>query len=245
VLNKIILAVVQAATEFFPVSSSGHLVLVSNLISEPDLFFFTVLHLASLIAVIIFTRKEIIELLSFKRLYRKIWLYLIIATMPAAFFGFFFKEQIEKTFSSLLITGIAFLFTGIILFLTKFSRQYSNLNAGRSLLIGIFQVLALFPGVSRSGMTISSALFLGIEKEKAMKFSFLLFIPLSLGAFILGLGEKPCFNAAIIISFFVCLVLSIAFLNILFYVIKKGKFWVFSLYCCIIGLISIVSDGIR
>ena len=99
-LNEIILAIVQAATEFLPVSSSGHLALISNLISEPNLFFFTTLHLASLIAVVVFTREEIINLFSFKKQYRKAWLYLIIATVPAALCGFFFKDAIEETFSS-------------------------------------------------------------------------------------------------------------------------------------------------
>jgi len=237
--NDIILSIIQSVTEFLPISSSGHLALASNLISEPDLFFFTILHLASLIAVVIFTRKEIKELLSFKAQYRKIWLYLIVATIPAAAFGFFFKDVIEKSFSSLLFIGGAFFFTGIVLFLTKFAKQYSNMNGPRSLLIGIFQILALFPGVSRSGMTISSALFLGIDREKAVKFSFLLFIPLSLGAFILEMGEGIYFSFSLALSFFICLILSLAFLNVLLYLAKKGKLWAFSIYCCIISVTSI------
>ncbi len=153
-LNKIILAVIQAATEFLPVSSSGHLALISNLISEPDLFFFTVLHLASLIAVIIFTRGEIRQLLSFDKKYRKMWIYLIIAIIPAIGIGFLFRNTIEKTFSSLLFVGVAFIFTAAVLFLTKFAKTRTHLNAKNSIIIGLFQALALFPGVSRSGMTI-------------------------------------------------------------------------------------------
>ncbi len=278
-LNKILLAAIQAATEFLPISSSGHLALVSNLISQPDLFFFTVLHLSSLIAVIIFTRKEIGCLLSFNRQYRKMWLYLAVATAPAALFGFFFRGKIEETFSSFLFIGIAFIFTGIILFLTKFqenrfaitsipwrggfplrfsvvrkvflyfpipSKTYSNLNIKNSLVIGLFQILALFPGVSRSGMTISSALSLGIDREKAIKFSFLLFIPLCLGAFVLEMREELlemgnffCFDLSLIISFFVCLILSLSFLNLLLFIVKKRKFWAFSIYCFVIGFVSL------
>jgi len=239
-LNKIILAVVQAATEFLPISSSGHLALISNLISEPDLFFFTTLHLASLIAVIIFTRDEMRDLLSFKKEYRKMWIYLVIATIPAACIGFLFKGTIEKAFSSLLFLGGAFIFTGAILFLTKFAKRQDSLNAKNSILIGLCQTLALFPGVSRSGMTISSALFLGIEREKAVKFSFLLFIPLSLGAFLLEAGEGAYFNLSLAVSFFACLIFSLIFLNILLFVVKKEKFWMFSIYCLAIGLISLV-----
>ena len=239
-LEGILLAAIQAATEFLPVSSSGHLALAANLISEPDLFFFTALHLASLIAVIVFTRKEIAGLLTFKKEYRKLWLYLITGTCPAALAGFLFKESIEKAFSSVLFISCAFIFTGIILFLTKFTKEHSRLNVTNSLIIGIFQVLALFPGVSRSGMTISSGLFLGVEKEKAAKFSFLLFIPLSVGAFIFEAGKDFYFNAKILVSFFTCLFLSFIFLKALFLIISKGKFWIFSVYCFLIGGIFLI-----
>jgi len=236
--NEIILAIIQAATEFLPISSSGHLALVSNLISKPDLFFFTALHLASLLAVLIFTRKEIFELLSFKKQYRKLWIFLITATIPAALFGYFFSSLIESSFSSWLIIGIAFLFTSVILYLTKYARQSSRLNWKNSLFIGLMQVLALFPGVSRSGMTISAGLFLGIEREKAAKFSFLLFIPLAIGAFILESGSFY-FSLSLAISFIITLLLSLLFLNLLLLIIKKNYFWMFSAYCFLIGILSL------
>ena len=93
-------------------------------------------------------------------------------------------------------------------------------------------------------MTVSSALFSGIEKEKAVKFSFLLFIPLSLGAFLLEAREGFYFNANLAISFFVCLGASLIFLNLLFFIVRKGKFWIFSIYCFAAGLISFVIAGI-
>jgi len=237
--NEIIYAVIQAATEFLPVSSSGHLALVSNLISKPDLFLFTALHLASVFAVLIFTRKEIIELLQFKEESRNLWIYLIIATIPAALFGFFFKDVIEKAFSSYLFLSLAFIFTGIILLFTRFSKVYSELNIKNSIFIGLLQVLALFPGISRSGMTISAGLFSGIDRERAAKFSFLLFIPLALGAFVLELSSFTI-NTSIIISFFICAILSFLFLNLLTVIIKKGKFWMFSIYCFIVGVICLM-----
>lgn len=234
-LKDILLAVIQAATEFLPVSSSGHLALAANFISQPNLFFFTTLHVASLIAVIIFTRKELKALCRFDKEGRSLWLYLIIATIPAALSGFFLRNIIEKTFSSTAFIGSAFIFTGIVLFLTRYSRVSSDLNIKNAGLIGVFQALALFPGVSRSGMTISSALFSGIEKEKATKFSFLLFIPLSVGAFALELSKEFYFNLSLVVSFFVCLVLSLLFLQVLFFIVKKEKFWLFSIYCFAIG----------
>ncbi len=238
-LNEILLSIIQAATEFLPISSSGHLALISNLISKPDLFFFITLHLASLIAVLIFKRKEIFELLTFKQQYRKLWIFLIIATIPAALFGYFFNSLIESAFSSLLLIGIAFIFTSIILFLTKYAKQYSRLNYKNSLFIGIMQILALFPGVSRSGMTISAGLFSGIEREKAAKFSFLLFIPLAIGAFILESGSFY-FSFTLLICFIITLILSLIFLNLLLLIIKKNYFWLFSIYCLLIGIISLI-----
>lgn len=237
-LNEIILAIIQAATEFLPISSSGHLALFSNLISGPNLFFFTTLHLASLIAVLIFTRKEITNLITFKKEHRKGWIFLILATIPAAFIGYFFNEFIEKTFSSFLFLGFAFIFTGFILLLTKINFKKSDLKWHKSIIIGLFQALALFPGISRSGMTISSAMYLGVNRKKATKFSFLLFIPLVIGATALEFGQAYI-NLSLIVAFFITLVLSLIFLNLLYKIVQKGYFWMFSIYCFVIGVISL------
>jgi undecaprenyl-diphosphatase len=238
-LNEIIYAVIQSISEFLPISSSGHLALVSNLIAKPDLFLFTVLHLASLLAVIIFTRKEIYNLFTLKSGYTKLWLYLIIATIPAAIFGFLFKNIVEQAFTSLLLLGVAFIFTGIVVFLTKYAHSFSGIDSRNSLFIGLMQALALFPGVSRSGMTISAGLFSGLTKEKAAKFSFLLFIPVTLGAFLLEIGNFY-FSWSLVVSFVVCTILSLVFLNLLMVILKKNKFWIFGIYCWIIGIITLL-----
>ena len=235
----ILLALLQAATEFLPVSSSGHLALAANIISEPNLFFFTALHMASLIAVIIFTRKEIAELLSFKKDSRTIWLYLAIATLPAAAFGFFFRKTVESAFSSLTAIGIAFIITGAILFLTKFARRRAVITSKSASLIGISQAFALFPGISRSGMTISAGLFLGMEPGKAVRFSFLLYIPLSLGAFILEAEKGAYFNGTLLVSFLVCLFASLFFLRALLALVKRGRLWMFSFYCVLLGCVTL------
>lgn len=238
-LNKIFLAIIQAATEFLPVSSSGHLAIISNLNSEPDICLFTSLHLASLIAVVIFERREILNLISFNKGYRRVWLYLAVGTIPAAAFGYFFKGVVENAFSSFLLIGIAYIFTAFILFLTKFTKVYSKLNLKNSFIIGLSQVLGLFPGVSRSGIVISSALFSGVDREKATKFSFLLFIPLSLGAFIVENPGVVCLDIAYLVPFIICLVFSLLFLNILLSIVKSGKLWMFSVYCIIVGVVSL------
>ncbi len=236
-MHEILLAIIQAATEFLPVSSSGHLALFQNFLGEPNLFLITILHLSSLLAVLIFLRKEIFQLITFKKVYRKMWIFLIIGTLPAAIFGLLFKKLVERTFSSLLFIGIFFLFTSAILFLTKFYREYSKLNSKNSFFIGLIQILALFPGVSRSGTTISAALFSGVKREEAFKFSFLLFIPLAVGANILEIGNFY-FSYSLLISFLLCFILSLFYLYLLFYIIKKKKFWMFSIYTLIISLLS-------
>ena len=236
---ELLLAIIQAATEFLPVSSSGHLALFSNLISQPDIFFFTVLHIASLFAVLIFTRKEIKQLFMFKQPYRKMWLYLIIATIPAVLIGVLFKQVIEQAFSSYFFLGGAFIFTGFVLFLTKIRWKKGRINSKNALFIGLFQMLALFPGVSRSGMTISSGLFSGIRREKVVRFSFLLFIPLSIGAIVLESGQAY-FNISLLVSFVVCFVLSLLFLELLMKIVKRGYFWFFAFYCWFIGIISLI-----
>jgi len=235
-LNQIFLAIIQAATEFLPISSSGHLALFSNLISQPDLFFFTMLHIASLFAVLIFCRREIVDLLSFDRRFRKLWIYLIIATIPAGFFGYFFKSFIQSAFSNLFYIGMGFIFTGLILLITKINFRPSKLNWKNSLFIGLMQVLALFPGVSRSGMIISAGLISGIEKDRAVKFSFILFIPLALGAFVSEI-EEFYFSGSLLISFLVCFIFSLIFLNLLYLIVRRKMFWLFSFYCFVVGVV--------
>lgn len=243
-LNELILALIQSLTEFLPVSSDGHLALTSLIISTPNLFFTIFLHFASLLAVIIFLRKEIFDVLKFKD--KTAW-YVLIGIIPAGIFGFLFKDLIEKTSNSFLLIGLFFILNGFVLLSTKFVKiTNETLNFKNSFIIGLFQVFALFPAISRSGMTISSASFLGINKEKAAKFSFLMFIPLTIGAFILELIEVFSGNLTLNIpfdvllaSFLLCFGLSLIFINFLFKIIKKDRFWMFSIYCFIIGLISL------
>ena len=197
-------------------------------------------------AVLIFTRKEISEILKFNKESWRLIKYLIIGIIPAGLVGLFLSDLIESTLTSYLLIGIFFFFTGIIVFSTKFIKPSKNKLSNKSAFsIGLMQALALLPGVSRSGMTISTAMFFGIEKEKAVKFSFLMFIPLALAAFIF---ETIKYSAEVmtipaltlIVSFTVCFLFSLLFLNLLNYIVKKDKFWLFGIYCFLIGLVSLI-----
>ena len=245
-LNEILLGIIQGITEFLPISSDGHLAIASKLLGETNLLFITFLHLASLLAVIIFTRKELIDILRFDKKSFRYILFIFIGIVPAIITGIFLSDLIEKTLSCFLLISIFFLFNGLFLFFTKYSKNESkSLSLKNSFLIGLVQSLALLPGVSRSGMTISTGLFLGIEKEKIVKFSFIMFIPLAIGAFALEFvkHQNMLLNISIITLIFyfaVCFVINLLCLNLLNYIVKTNKFWIFGLYCFLVSIISFI-----
>lgn len=187
ILESIVLGIVQGLTEFLPVSSSGHLVLLQNAfgISEPQLFFDTMVHLGTLFAVVAVMWKSIIEL--FKKPFSKM-LYLIIATIPAVIVGVVFKKFFEGAFSGIYL-GFGFLFTACVLsiseILSKKSRAQRDIKAGSALAMGVMQAIAIFPGASRAGSTIAGGLAFGIDRKKAASFSFLMSIPVILGSVLL------------------------------------------------------------
>ena len=153
-------------------------------------------------------------------------------------------DFIENQINSLLITGIGFIFTGTFLFLTKNCLQKNSFSDKSALSVGFMQVLALLPGVSRSGMTISTAKFFGINNKDSFKFSFLILIPLAFGATILEIG-KIDFSFSVLFPFFVCLILSLLFLSVLEKIMEKNNFWMFSIYCFIIGIVTLILHFFR
>jgi len=207
IIEAVILGIVQGLTEFLPVSSSGHLVLLQKIfgINEPGLFFDTMLHLGTLIAVFAVLWKDIWELL--KKPFQKLTGFLIIATIPAVIAALLFKDPIENLFESAQLLGFCFLITTILLitaeclchnlniknlFAVK-SQKKENLNLKdaskmtwvHAVIIGLMQAIAIPPGISRSGATISGALFCKLDRDFAARFSFLLSIPAILGAVVL------------------------------------------------------------
>ena len=200
VWEALILGVVQGATEFLPVSSSGHLVLLQKIfgITEPVLLFDTALHVGTLLAVIVVLWRDIWGILS--RIFQPLTLFLIIATVPAVFAALLFRGPIEEAFASASFLGFAFLLTSALLFLSeKVSRSVKKdpdagpgrpkegMNFIDAFLIGLLQAVAVVPGVSRSGATISGGLFRRLDRDFAARFSFLLSIPAILGALLLQL----------------------------------------------------------
>jgi undecaprenyl-diphosphatase len=199
ILNAIILGIVQGLTEFLPVSSSGHLVLLQKIfgITTPALFFDTMLHAGTLLAVFAVLRQDILEIL--KKLVQPLTAFLILATIPAVIAALVFGDFIEHTFETGRFLGISFLATSAILVtaerLSRRADNFTGKSAGNekrknltwrdALIIGTMQAIAIIPGISRSGATISGALSRKLDRDFAARFSFLLSIPVILGAVLL------------------------------------------------------------
>lgn len=247
VFQAIILGAVQGLTEFLPVSSSGHLVIFSHILgtsSDSSLLFEILIHLATLTAVGVFFFKDILALR------RQDLLHLLIGTIPAVIAGFALKDSIEAAFSSLLFVGLALLVTaGFLLFAHLRTTQRTETASSpmtplRALLIGVFQAIAIFPGVSRSGSTVSGALIANIERKKAFSFSFLLSIPAILGATLLTFldmlqsGEQlPAslllpYAAGALTAFVVGLISLRWFQKI----VHSAKLYYFALYCVAVSI---------
>ena len=189
IIKPIFLGIIQGLTEFLPISSSGHLIIVPKIFDLPKypLFFDTTLHLGTAAALIIYFWKDLIFIVKGKNF--KLLKFILIGSIPAGAAGFLFEDYFENVFRSILSVSM-FLILGSILmllaeYLGKHTRQIKDildLDGKKSFIIGIFQSLALFPGVSRSGATISGGMFMGLDRQKSAKFSFLLSIPVVLGA---------------------------------------------------------------
>lgn len=244
ILESIVLGIVQGLTEFLPVSSSGHLVLLQNIfgISEPQLFFDTMLHFGTLIAVVIVMRKNIIDL--FRNFFSKFTLYLIIATIPAVVFALLFRDFFEGAFTGMYL-GYGFLLTACVLsiseILAKRVAKKRELKTGSAVSMGLMQALAIFPGVSRSGSTIAGGLAWGIDRKKAASFSFLMAIPIILGSVILQ-GVDIVRDTSIVIDWLptiigtVCAAVSGYFaVSFMLALISKKKLYGFAVYVAILG----------
>ncbi|MDR2747323.1 MAG: undecaprenyl-diphosphate phosphatase [Treponema sp.] len=196
VLEAVILGAVQGLTEFLPVSSSGHLVLFRKIlgVSAPALFFDTLVHGGTLIAVFVVLRSDIWAIL--RRPVQPLSAYLVLGTLPAVIAALAFKDAIEAAFESGAFLGFAFLATSVFLALAEIlSKRAARLRRGEemtwldSLIIGVFQAIAIVPGLSRSGSTLSASLARGLDRDFAARFSFLLSIPAILGALVLQIKD--------------------------------------------------------
>ena len=248
--NVLFLGIVQGLTEWLPVSSSGHLVIVQQIMGmNVPLLYDSMLHFGTLFAVIVFFWKDILKILknlftlNFKTEEGKLIIFIIVGTIPVALIGLLFYDTIESFFSNLLTIGISLIITGIILLFTKKSEGKKEITLFDSILIGIAQAFAILPGISRSGATISAGLIRGIDEEKVFRFSFLLSIPAIISANALELIKNPITETDFL-PLFICIITAatIGYLSLRFLcnILKKGKFYYFSFYCFILGLLVLI-----
>lgn len=242
IFEVIILSIIQGITEWLPISSSGHLAIFQNIFKFQELSFDVFLHFASILAVILIFYKDIIKLLDIRKKENLRYICLIIVCIiPAGIIGFLFKNQIENYFSSLFYLGIFFIISGLIVYSTKFtSERKSKINIFDSIFIGIFQAVAILPGISRSGATISSGLFRGLSKESAVKFSFLISIPVVLGASLLEFKDLTMSGISyyfLLISFIITFFVSIVTIKILLRILKGDRFYLFGVYNFLLGIL--------
>jgi undecaprenyl-diphosphatase len=269
-ITLISLGIIQGVAEFLPISSSGHLVLfeqmpffkasLHSIGTNLELFINVSLHVATLIAVIIYYRKDIGELIAGTlRSYSKgsftsdkpmTVYYILLASIPAGVIGIALNDQIEILFSSFLAVSIMLIVNGFVLFSTKFikpgNRQLESTGILNSLIIGLFQAFAIIPGISRSGSTISGGMLRGLDPVASARFSFLMSIPVIAGAGLLeGLkalerGLDSSFYIPLGISMMICVIVAYLCLGLLIYIVKKLKMYVFGYYTIAIGLIGIL-----
>jgi undecaprenyl-diphosphatase len=254
-IQAILLGFIQGVTEWLPISSTGHLRITEQLLGLTlPLLFDVILHVGTLAIVLLFFRKDIKAILSalvkgdFKSENGKLIPLIIVGTVPTAVIGVLFSSTIETFFSSFLPIAAAFITCGVVLYLSKTGQeQKENVTYMLALAIGSAQGIALIPGISRSGLTIATALLLGVRREKAFKFSFLLSVPAVIGALGLTLYEQHealtlvgVGWTEILVGISVSLVVSYFALKLLWKALAGKKFHLFAFYCWLIGAILLV-----
>ena len=248
-LQALILGIVQGFTEFLPISSSGHLVLVQAIlgIEQPGNEFEILVHLGTLASVVVVFLDDIKSLLLSltSKKTQSFIIFVLVGSIPAVGIGLGFKDILKALFDNIASVSGALIFTGLILYCSSFVKQGDKEHSIiTSILIGCAQAVAIIPGVSRSGMTICAALFLGLSPKEAARFSFLLAIPAISGAgFLTVLDVSGGFQLPLSVSI-VALVSSfsvgVVALKWLLGYLEQGKFHYFGIYCLAVGLITLV-----
>jgi len=252
IINAIILGIIQGLTEFLPVSSSGHLeitkeILGSDNVAKESLLMTVVLHFATALSTIIIFRKEVQDILKGLMQFEKndsFWfsVKIVLSMIPAAFVGVFFNDEIESLFGgALTLVGSMLIITGFLLFLAdKAKPTETTVGIKGAIIIGISQAIAILPGISRSGATISTAVLLGIDKEEAARFSFLMVVPLIFGKMAKDIlsGDLSAQTPSLLplLAGFICaFVTGMIACKWMIKLVKASQLKYFSFYCFIVG----------
>jgi undecaprenyl-diphosphatase len=249
--ESIVLGIIQGLTEWLPVSSSGHLVMAQEFFGlDVPLVFDVMLHVGTLIVVVTVFRNDILRILEalFKTGFDtddgRMGFFIFVGSIPIAIIGFLFHDIIESFFSSLVVVGFSLLITGTVLFLSE--KKMGNKKVGflDSLLVGFAQAIALIPGISRSGLTVSAGLLRKINKETAFNFSFLLSIPAVFGATLFELKDMIKGNFDVLpflVGVLISMIMGYTSLKLLRKIVLDERMHLFAYYCWIVGMVILLS----
>lgn len=248
IIQIILLGIIQGITEFLPISSSGHLVLLQSLYGVKEMLLYDVLlHFSTVLAILVMFCNEVISYL--KNI--KLILYIALLTIPTGIIGILVKKYFSFVYDNLLLSGIFLSLTGIWLVLTesmynKFTNKInvSEIGVIRAIIVGIAQGVAVLPGISRSAATLGSMLLLNVDKQQAVKFIFIAGIPAILGATILEVKEviytPERFETMYLLGMFVAFIVGLIALKFLIKVVAKYKLKLFAYYCWVVSFISLL-----
>ena len=255
-LDALLLGIIQGLTEFLPVSSSGHLelgkaILGDTSVPEESLMFTVVVHFATALSTIVVFRKDIFDIV--KGLFSFKWneetqfsVKIILSMIPAVIIGLFFEEELESLFgSNILLVGCMLIVTAVLLWLAdKAKNTNKKVSFTNAVVIGIAQAVAMIPGISRSGATISTSVLLGNDKGRAARFSFLMVIPLIMGKIAKDITDGALTTNAgnisvLLIGFAAAFIAGLIACTWMIKLVKQSKLTYFALYCLLVGLIAI------
>jgi undecaprenyl-diphosphatase len=255
-IDAIILGIIQGLTEFLPVSSSGHLelgkaILGDSSVPEESLLFTVVLHFATALSTIVVFRKDVWEIIrglfQFKNNEETLFsLKIVLSMVPATIVGLLFEEQLEAFFDGdIRFVGFMLLITAVLLYFADRAKDtHKKVTFRNAFIVGVSQAIAILPGISRSGATISTSVLLGVDKNKAARFSFLMVVPLIIGKMgkdilsgELSLESENIF--AMGAGFIAAFIAGLAACTWMIQIVKKSKLSYFAIYCLLVGLIAI------
>ena len=255
-IEALLLGILQGLTEFLPVSSSGHLEIANHLLginAESNLAFSTAVHAGTVLSTLVVFRREIFDIICSVFKFKKtpeteLFIKLLVSAVPVLFVGLFLKDEVESLFGgSLLIVGLMLILTAILLTVSHYApRRGRDVSMLSAFVIGIGQALAVMPGLSRSGTTISTGLMMGVKREKVAAFSFLMVIIPIVGATFLevidgdfGSGEGALSWSSVAIGFFSAFLSGLVACRAMIRFVSKGHLLWFALYCFVLGIITI------
>jgi len=252
--ETVVLGIVQGLTEWLPVSSSGHLVIAKEFIGwQPPVLFDVLLHLSTLFVILIFFRRTVIGIAkalvkrNLNSVEGRLGVFIVVGSIPTAVIGYTFRELFKSFFDNLMVVGFSLMATGILLFLSDRRHGSREMNPTDSILVGVAQGIALIPGISRSGATISTQLLRGIDRKVAFEFSFLISIPAVVGGFLIESYDLSLLITnvdviAIIVGVVVSSIVGYFSLRILLKTIIKQRFHLFAFYCWGVSILIIASQ---